>query len=587
MQKVNTARLSIIIPTCNRLQSLSRLLHSLAQSVSGIDTQIEIVITDDGSIDPVTSAAVPATLCSYTTILRHEQSHGPAAARNYAIRTSSAPWLAFLDDDVTVSATWIPTALAIIADTPHSTAGIEGQTRSRGRGIFDIQVENTAGGRYLTSCILYRRSILLQTGCFDERFRGPFCEDQELACRVLRFGPIIFAPQLVVTHEKRAMPFWRSIARAPVSICRQLHSELRFFMKHRDTYHRFRHASNFWGTWYQHAVKNIFKVRHYPLRNLIACPRQTLLFVLVQCVEQCCALVLGMHFVRLFLKMQRTIFSNRYDWQKTAAYWNVESRSVTDHLSVSWSLRRAFCFSRKRISPLQTLSTLHALSSHTNQNQLKIILRIDDLNPEHSADTDIFLAALQQMMVPLCVGVISPHWPDHTALLHQLKSFSCEPAFHGFSHRGHCGPYQSELMQISHTRMEEKLASCLDNLPKDLIPYICIPPFNAVHCDQFDILAKRFNIIATGPETCRFMGYYIGPLFTTAGTCIIPALPPLYATSQHLRQPGLLRSLLSLKGTVCVSMHMDHELSDNFESMQHLISHLRPHIIGWNSLCAQ
>jgi glycosyltransferase involved in cell wall biosynthesis len=98
MQLVNP-EFSVIIPTHNRADLLAEAIASVrAQTVE----DVEIVVVDDASDPPV---AVDGDIL----LVRHEQSLGPAAARNAGVAASHGCAVAFLDDDDL----WLPDRLML------------------------------------------------------------------------------------------------------------------------------------------------------------------------------------------------------------------------------------------------------------------------------------------------------------------------------------------------------------------------------------------------------------------------------------------------------------------------------------------
>ena len=88
-------RLTIVIPVRNRQEFGERALRSAA--AQGI-SQAEIIIVDDASQPPF---QIPADLRSNKSLrlLRHPDNRGAGFARNTAIASAAADWIAFLDSD--------------------------------------------------------------------------------------------------------------------------------------------------------------------------------------------------------------------------------------------------------------------------------------------------------------------------------------------------------------------------------------------------------------------------------------------------------------------------------------------------------
>jgi len=93
----NQALVSIIIPTCNRAQMLSRAIDSALRQTY---QNIEIIIVDDCSRDN-TYEIVHNYLNKDKRIVyfRNEENRGAAYSRNVGIERSQGSFLAFLDDD--------------------------------------------------------------------------------------------------------------------------------------------------------------------------------------------------------------------------------------------------------------------------------------------------------------------------------------------------------------------------------------------------------------------------------------------------------------------------------------------------------
>jgi len=97
-------KLSIIIPTCNRVESLARLLKALVPDVDGYEggTSTEIIIVDDAS-DEAYRVQLNRLRNEYPDTNLHIQHRphrgGPSAARNSGIAAAQGDVLAFIDDD--------------------------------------------------------------------------------------------------------------------------------------------------------------------------------------------------------------------------------------------------------------------------------------------------------------------------------------------------------------------------------------------------------------------------------------------------------------------------------------------------------
>ena len=200
-------RASIVVPVRNRPDLLARTLETLlAQDVPS--SEFEIVICDDGSTDDIQSVAARFASEPTRVCLERQPQLGPAAARNLGVRCSNAPIVIFIDSDVIVDCSAVRRLIEAL-DSHPDWQGAEAALHPMGgeKSILWDAPSSTEGGHYHTAAIAYRRDVLLAVGGFDEQFRLPACEDVELALRVLRHGPIGFAPEAKVWHPRRRVTY--------------------------------------------------------------------------------------------------------------------------------------------------------------------------------------------------------------------------------------------------------------------------------------------------------------------------------------------------------------------------------------------
>ena len=92
------ARLSVIIPTYNRRDSLLRTLNALSRQTLPPD-EFEAVVISDGSQDG-TNEAVKSLKTNYLLNFVEQKNQGPSVARNRGAREATTPLLVYLDDDI-------------------------------------------------------------------------------------------------------------------------------------------------------------------------------------------------------------------------------------------------------------------------------------------------------------------------------------------------------------------------------------------------------------------------------------------------------------------------------------------------------
>lgn len=201
-------KVAVVIPTHNRAALIERLLFALEKQTVSAE-EFEVVIVDDGSSDD--TAGVLERFRSATRLnlrtLRAEAPQGPAAARNRAWRGTTAPVVAFTDDDCVPDPEWLRAGLTafegrariVVGRTkpPQEQMALAAQPFSR---VMDVRSSEL----YETCNVFYRRRELETVGGFDERFRRPSGEDTHLGMSVRDLGvEAVFAPDAVVLHDVR------------------------------------------------------------------------------------------------------------------------------------------------------------------------------------------------------------------------------------------------------------------------------------------------------------------------------------------------------------------------------------------------
>jgi len=194
--------LSVIIPTCDRTESLTRCLEQL-------DGASEIVVSDDSRV-----FATRDLLVSRFPSVRWVQGplRGPAANRNNGARFTTGEWLVFIDDDCIPAKNW----LGEMAKAIPGADVIEGKTvcPEKTSHFLEEVIENQTGGLLWSCNLAIRRDLFEQLGGFDEDFLQAGGEDLEFAWRIKQKGLTVrFAPGAIVYHPARMLSLLECVCR--------------------------------------------------------------------------------------------------------------------------------------------------------------------------------------------------------------------------------------------------------------------------------------------------------------------------------------------------------------------------------------
>lgn len=192
---LNPMRISVIIPTFNRLNTLPRALESiLAQTLAAE----EIIVVDDGSTDGTQSwISKNHPQCK---VLQQENT-GVSSARNLGISAASGDWIALLDSDDA----WQPQKLALQMAALQASPGLrichtEEIWIRNGKRVNAMKKHAKGGGQIFQRClplcvispssVILHRTLFEEYGLFDTSL--PACEDYDLWLRLCAHEEVLF-----------------------------------------------------------------------------------------------------------------------------------------------------------------------------------------------------------------------------------------------------------------------------------------------------------------------------------------------------------------------------------------------------------
>ena len=191
--------ISIIIPAFNRAKTLPRALDSVFSQALENNSQIEVLLIDDGSSDE--TAKMIAKEYPHVRYF-YQDNAGVSAARNLGIKRARGVWLAFLDSDDEWLVGKLAAQLKALQDSGLKVCHTQEIWIRNGVRVNQMNKHKKSGGWIYLNClpmcamspssILIHRSVFEAVGDFDESL--PACEDYDLWLRICAEYEVCYLP---------------------------------------------------------------------------------------------------------------------------------------------------------------------------------------------------------------------------------------------------------------------------------------------------------------------------------------------------------------------------------------------------------
>jgi GT2 family glycosyltransferase len=196
-------KISVVIPTLNRVEILARCLDRLEAQDCPADRFEVLVVADacEGDLEGVRAAAYGRP---FVTRVSQAAEPGASAARNRGWREAGAPLVLFLGDDILADSSLVSGHLDWHERNPEASVGVLGDVRWADElhvtpfmrwledGVqFDyrrIDGVDAGWGRFYTANVSLKRSLLEEAGGFDQGRLPYLYEDLDLARRLHERG---------------------------------------------------------------------------------------------------------------------------------------------------------------------------------------------------------------------------------------------------------------------------------------------------------------------------------------------------------------------------------------------------------------
>ncbi|MBN1794101.1 MAG: glycosyltransferase family 2 protein [Candidatus Omnitrophica bacterium] len=216
-------KISILLIARDEERFIARCLESLLRQ--GV-RDFELIVLDNGSTDG-TAEAIRRFNDTRIRYITESFPRGLGALRNRAVGEARGKYIFFTDADCVPHKNWLAEGLAVLEK--GGCVGVEGRTFYEAQGrvtIADGDVHQFVPGEYMTCNCAYTREALETAGFFDPAFIYGH-EDRDLGWRIAKLGKICFAPDMLVTHQRRVLSVKTFFDRA-----RRAEDMVRFLKKH-------------------------------------------------------------------------------------------------------------------------------------------------------------------------------------------------------------------------------------------------------------------------------------------------------------------------------------------------------------------
>jgi GT2 family glycosyltransferase len=237
--------IEVVVASYARPEPLKRTLAALTTQT---EADFSVAVVDDCSPQPIADWLKAEQYPFPLRLLKTDRNSGPAAARNQAVNTSEATFIAFVDDDVAAHAGLLAAHRAVLCRLGENGVSIGPLAAPQDwrptpwnrweADSLEIEYRRMQDGEYrptwrqfFTGNAMLSRRAFLDAGGFDPEFTR--AEDIEFAYRMALRGAIFeFEPKAIGWHyAQRSLESWRRIpgqyARFDSEIA-ALHPELRW-----------------------------------------------------------------------------------------------------------------------------------------------------------------------------------------------------------------------------------------------------------------------------------------------------------------------------------------------------------------------
>jgi hypothetical protein len=271
--------------------------------------------------------------------------------------------------------------------------------------------------------------------------------------------------------------------------------------------------------------------------------------------------------------------------------------------------RGDFYFESRNLAPLAAARS--AVLGPRASGPPRFLVRVDEFplagayveSARGDADFARFHAILTDAGVPYLIAVspavardyLDPAGTDsrplsdnELATLQRLRGDGVSFALHGFDHRTRDARsrHRSELVGLDEASLFELLDRGTARLAEAGIhPRVFAPPFNRFEACQYDLLARRYDIVCGGPESVQLFGFHRTPLWL-GDAIYMPAYPPFYGRAREVAAATEHAVAAQAGLPIPVVLHWAWEARGDWSELERLARLLAGHARPWDELLA-
>jgi hypothetical protein len=271
--------------------------------------------------------------------------------------------------------------------------------------------------------------------------------------------------------------------------------------------------------------------------------------------------------------------------------------------------RGEFDFESRNLAPL--VAARRAVLGPEASGPPRFLVRVDEFplagayvkSARRDADFARFHAILTDAGVPYLIAVsagVARDYLDPSATesrplsdgelttLQQLRGDGVSFAQHGFDHRTRDARprHRSELVGLDDAGLSELLDRGTARLAEAGIhPRVFAPPFNRFEACQYELLARRYDVVCGGPESVPLLGFHLTPLWL-GDAIYMPAYPPFYGRSREIGAAAERAIAAQVALPIPVVLHWAWEARGDWTDLERLAQLLAGHARPWDELLA-